>query len=108
MADYGIRRYRLGKARLSRALLQGFELVENSLRTQARTGSASAFLPGLDAGSGKRGQRSRKSKRPRQAERNSQNRHFEARAIKRICTNGAIRPVFCGKCAGERCFRTAC
>ena len=49
MADYGIRRYRLGKARLSRALLQGFELVENSLRTQARTGSASAFLPGLDS-----------------------------------------------------------
>ena len=49
MADYGIRRYRLGRARLSRALLQGFALEGDGLHTDGRTGGAEAFLPGLDS-----------------------------------------------------------
>lgn len=49
MADYGIHRYRLGHARLSRALLQGFALEGDALRTDGTTGSASVFLTGLDS-----------------------------------------------------------
>ena len=49
MADYGIRRYRLGHARLSQALLQGFALEGDALRKDPSEAGASIFLPGLDS-----------------------------------------------------------
>lgn len=51
MADYGIRKYRLGKAILHRSLLEGFTLEEGRLRTCAdEYGVHSVFLPALDSG----------------------------------------------------------
>lgn len=50
MADYGIKCYRLGRAVLERALLQGFALEEDgALRTEG-PGPHRAFLPGLFSG----------------------------------------------------------
>ena len=50
MADYGIRKYRLGSARLNRSLLEGFVVEGDTLRTCAHPkGTHSAFLCGLDS-----------------------------------------------------------
>ena len=50
MADYGIRKYRLGGALLSRALVDGFLLEGDALRTSGEfQGTRSVFLPGLDS-----------------------------------------------------------
>ena len=50
MADYGIRKYRLGNARLNRALLEGFAVEGDSLRTcETATGVHRVFFPGLDS-----------------------------------------------------------
>lgn len=49
MADYGIRKYRLGNARLSRALLEGFTVEGDSLRTCGSAGVHRVFFPGLDS-----------------------------------------------------------
>ena len=50
MADYGIRKYRLGSARLNRALLEGFAVEGEDLRTcESPTGAHRVFFPGLDS-----------------------------------------------------------
>ena len=50
MADYGIRTYRLGRARLNRALLDGFAVEGESLRTcDSPTGVHRVFFAGLDS-----------------------------------------------------------
>ena len=50
MADYGIRKYRLGGALLERALLEGFTVEGNALQTDEMIhGVSSVFLPGLDS-----------------------------------------------------------
>ena len=50
MADYGIRRYRLGGVQLSRALIDGFLLEGDALRAaNGSQGTRSVFLPGLDS-----------------------------------------------------------
>jgi hypothetical protein len=50
VADYGIRTYRLGRARLSGALLEGFQVEGESLRTcDSPSGIHRAFFAGLDS-----------------------------------------------------------
>ena len=49
MADYGIRRYRLRKAQLSRGLMEGFVLNGDALYADGETGIADLFLPALDS-----------------------------------------------------------
>lgn len=50
MADYGIRKYRLGSARLNRALLEGFAVEGENLRTcESPTGVHRVFFAGLDS-----------------------------------------------------------
>ena len=50
MADYGIRTYRLGRARLNGALLDGFTVEGESLRTcDSPSGVHRAFFAGLDS-----------------------------------------------------------
>ena len=50
MADYGIRKYRLKGALLKRALLDGFSVTDDALRTDSEgSGVHSAFLPGIDS-----------------------------------------------------------
>ncbi len=50
MADYGIKRYRLGASLFKRALLDGFEIDENSLRTNLESKSVcNAFLSAIDS-----------------------------------------------------------
>ena len=50
MADYGIRKYRLGNARLNCALLENFVVEGDRLRTcESPTGVHRVFFPGLDS-----------------------------------------------------------
>ena len=50
MADYGIRKYRLGSARLHRSLLDGFVVEGDALRTcDSPNGNHCVFLRGLDS-----------------------------------------------------------
>lgn len=50
MADYGIKKYRIGASVLRRSLLEGFEVRDNMLCTaQSADGIYSAFLPGIDS-----------------------------------------------------------
>ena len=49
MADYGIRRYRLRNAHLSRGLLEGFALKGDGLHTAGTLRGANIFLPCLDS-----------------------------------------------------------
>ena len=50
MADYGIRRYRLGNALMSRALLEGFTVQGDALHIDTPVhGGYSVFFPGLDS-----------------------------------------------------------
>ena len=50
MADYGIRTYRLGRARLNRALLEGFVVEGEGLRTcDSPAGVHRVFFAGLDS-----------------------------------------------------------
>ena len=50
MADYGIRKYRLGSVLLERALVEGFSIEGDALRAvDGFHGTKSVFLPGLDS-----------------------------------------------------------
>ncbi len=52
MADYGIRCYRLGRALLEKALLEGFALGEDGALTTVGNGPHRLLLPGLDSAAG--------------------------------------------------------